>query len=264
MLSSPVVLISGGNLVPFSNYAQLRLLIRIFFLSHILNRINEVIAYLPSGYFAGQRDARAVMWMAICEFLLPVIYNTILTSSPPLPVQSMCIIQTFVLPTWLGGKVAVFTSSGSQKAELNERDPVLRAPLWRRLRFAIWDCSCYIHIAFILFALASVGLSTYWNIHNHTTTKDILIALLTHAGWPPLIWLTSVLSCWAPIAYAIWPPDCPDRQDLLERDPKTNVAYPKESSKSIRFGWATWIHEVLHSILTIYTCGLLVISFWIK
>lgn len=69
MFTSPVVLVSGGNLVPFSNYGQLQWLIRIWFASHIINRANEAITYLPSGYFTGQREARAVLWMAICESL---------------------------------------------------------------------------------------------------------------------------------------------------------------------------------------------------
>jgi hypothetical protein len=68
MFTSPVVLISGGNLVPFSDYKELQWLIRAWFASHFVNRLNEAITYLPSGYLTGQRESRAVLWMAICEF----------------------------------------------------------------------------------------------------------------------------------------------------------------------------------------------------
>jgi hypothetical protein len=69
MMTSPVVLISGGNLVPFKNYSQLKWLIRAWFAAHAINRINEFVTYLPSGYRTGQREARAVLWMAICKCL---------------------------------------------------------------------------------------------------------------------------------------------------------------------------------------------------
>jgi len=68
MFTAPIVLVSHGNLVPFTNMNQLKWLIRSNFLTTILNRINEFIWYLPSGYVTGQRDARAMMWMAPCKF----------------------------------------------------------------------------------------------------------------------------------------------------------------------------------------------------
>ncbi|KXJ86517.1 glycosyl transferase [Microdochium bolleyi] len=246
MFTSPIVLVSGGNLVPFSSYAQLKWLIRIWFASHVANRLNEVITYLPSGYFTGQREARAVLWMAIF--------------------QSISIVRTFCLPSWLGGKIAVFTSSGSQKAELDERDPRRRAPLWRRLKVTIWDCQCYLHLLYIAFILTAVAIGTYWNVVQTAgrPTQDLLIAVLTHAGWPPILWLTCLLSCWIPIGYAISPPDCPDREELLVRDDKTGVAYPREDSKVIQTGWVTWMHEVWYSTLSLYTCVVFALSFYIE
>ncbi|KAK4940215.1 hypothetical protein LTR10_019644 [Elasticomyces elasticus] len=245
MFTAPIVLVSGGNLVPYTTINQLKWLIRSNFLSAILNRANEAISYLPSGYRTGQRDARAMMWMA--------------------PFHSISVIRTFLLPKWLGGKVAVFTSSGSQKAELNERDPILRAPLWRRLKVTIWDCQCYLHLLYIMFCLAAVGVSMYYNITNkdNRTAKDVLLALLTHAFWPPIIWLTCIISCWIPINYAIFPPDEPDRQDLLVRDPVTGVAYPSEESKKTKTGWASWAHEATYTGITVYTTVIFVLSFWL-
>jgi hypothetical protein len=169
-----------------------------------------------------------------------------------------------MLPKWLGGKVAVFTSSGSQKAELNERDPQLRAPLWRRLKVTLWNCNCYLHLSYIILVIVAVTLATVWNFRDTHTTKDLLISLLTHAGWPPMIWLTCALSCWVPIAYAIWPPDCPQREDLLLRDNDTGVAYPKEEAKQVESDWTSWAHEALYTFITLYTCGIFAASFWIR
>ncbi|RVX65886.1 hypothetical protein B0A52_10250 [Exophiala mesophila] len=244
MFTAPIVLVAGGNLVPYTSMNQLKWLIRANFLTTILNRVNEFISYLPSGYRTGQRDARAMMWMA--------------------PFHALSVIRTFLLPKWLGGKVAVFTSSGSQKADLNERDPILRAPVWRRLWVTIWDCQCYLHLIYIMFVAAAVGVSIYWNVSDpqNNTTKKLMLSLLTHAFWPPIIWLTCVLSCWVPINYALFPPSMPDRQDLLDRDPVTGVAYPKEESKKTKTTWAAWGFEAQNSGITLYMTVVFILSFW--
>ena len=117
MFTSPIVLVAHGNLVPFSSYDQLRWLIWAMFGSMILNRLNEYIAYLPTGWRTGQREARAVMWMAICELsrsqtaFSPLGSIKSLTDNITLAVHSIAVARTFILPKWLGGKVAVFTSS---------------------------------------------------------------------------------------------------------------------------------------------------------
>lgn len=67
MFTAPIVLVAGGNMVPYNTTDQLKWLIRANFLTTILNRINEFVSYLPSGYRTGQRDARAMMWMAPCK-----------------------------------------------------------------------------------------------------------------------------------------------------------------------------------------------------
>lgn len=141
---------------------------------------------------------------------------------------------------------------------------MLRAPLWRRLKVTLWDCNCYLHLSYIILIIVSVTLATIWNCRDNKTTKELLISLLTHAFWPPLIWVTCALSCWLPIGYAIYPPDCPQREDLLERDEMTGVAYPKEHTKEIESGWQTYAHEVWYTLLTVYTTAVFVVSFWIE
>lgn len=241
MFTAPIVLISGGTMVPYSTTNQLRWLIRSCFISMVLNRLNEWVSYLPSGYHIGQRELRAMMWMA--------------------PFNALAVVRTFLLPKWLGGKVAVFTSSGSQKAELNERDGRLRAPLWRRLKVTVWDCNCWIHLVYICFVLVAVAIACYRNIRDNTTVRSRLTSLLTHAGWPPMIWLTCTLSAFVPLRYAILPPTVPDREELLERDPNTEVAYPKAQAKKQQFSFLTWAHELNYTVLSLYTTLIFVASF---
>jgi hypothetical protein len=133
----------------------------------------------------------------------------------------------------------------------------------RVLKVTIWDCQCYLHLTFIVFVTVAVVLATYWNFQDFHGKTEILIAILTHAGWPPILWLSCALSCWVPISYSIWPPDCPPREELLERDPKTGIAYPKEETKYTHSGWSTWVHELHYSLVTLYTIGVFVVSFWI-
>jgi hypothetical protein len=83
----------------------------------------------------------------------------------------------------------------------------------------------------------------------------------THAGWSPLLWVLSVISCWTPMHYALFPPNMPPREDLLVRDDKTGVAHPTLDAKKVKSIWAHWVFEVLNSMITLYTTGVLAASF---
>jgi hypothetical protein len=115
-----------------------------------------------------------------------------------------------------------------------------------------------------MFVVAAVAVSIYWNVTDskNNTTKKLLISLLTHAFWPPIIWLTCMVSCWLPINYALFPPDCPDRQELLVRDPDTGVAYPSEEAKVTKNGWSSWAFEIHNSGITVYMTVVFILSFW--
>ncbi|TVY83419.1 Cellulose synthase catalytic subunit [UDP-forming] [Lachnellula suecica] len=243
LLTIPIVLISGGQLVAYSNNNQLRWQIRLCFASLMLTRLNEWITYLPSGYRLAQRDTGAQMWMA--------------------PFHAMTIIRSFILPSWLGGKAMAFSSSGSIKSDINERDPKTRASLFRRLKVVLWDCDVYLHLLYILFALTAVTLSTVEGIVKTDGIHTLLIYLLTHAFWPPMLWLLTVSACCEPIRYAIWPPTMPEREEMLDRDPKTGIARPKESWKKTRYSKKTFWHETQYSGVTIYTTVVFVGAFFV-
>jgi hypothetical protein len=165
----------------------------------------------------------------------------------------------------MGGKIAVFTSTGSQSSELNERDAKLRAPLWRRLKVTIWDCQAYIHLIYILFILGAIGLSTYYCFSrgDNDDPRAIFVYLLTHAAWPPVLWFVCIVSCWTPIQYAISPPTVPDREDLLTREVDTGVAYPSEEAKKVKESNWHLLHEIQYSFLCIYTTVLFALTWWI-
>jgi hypothetical protein len=53
----------------------------------------------------------------------------------------------------------------------------------------------------------------------------------------------------------------PDREDLLNRDPQTGIAYPKAEAKQLKWGKKNILHEVLYFLLTAYTIVLFIGSF---
>lgn len=120
------------------------------------------------------------------------------------------------------------------------------------------------HVIYILFCLTAVSISSVraFTKHDHPHTMDgILIYLLTHAAWPPILWLVCLIACWAPVHYAIFPPTMPDREELLDRDPVTLVAHPRAGAKRIHWARKNVLHEILYFGLTLYTTAAFVMSF---
>lgn len=197
LLTMPIVLMAGGTLIAYATNDQLRLLARLCFVALASNRFNEWVMTLPAGYRLGQRDAGAMIWMAPCtySFQLHQQPESLLTTTD----HAVTIIRSFFLPKFLGGKTAAFSSSGSQQSELNERDPAHRASLFRRLRVIIFGSGVFMHIFYILFCIASVAVSTARGIIiNRGSVDQTLLYMLTHACWPPLLWLIALSACWAP------------------------------------------------------------------
>lgn len=156
VLTIPIVLVSGGTLVAHSNFTQLRWQVRLAFAVLILSRVNEYITYIPSGYRLSQRDTGAQLWMA--------------------PYHALTIIKCFIFRHPMA-----FSSSGSLKDALNERDAHTRAPLWRRLKVILWDCKVWMHLSYVAFTVAAVALSCVRAFTSHLSMHKILIYLLTHA-----------------------------------------------------------------------------------
>jgi hypothetical protein len=60
---------------------------------------------------------------------------------------------------------------------------------------------------------------------------DTLLFFVVRIGWPPLLWFKYTMSALAPLLYTIYPPTTPDRESLLIRNPRTNIAYPTEEAR---------------------------------
>ncbi|KAH7192607.1 nucleotide-diphospho-sugar transferase [Fusarium flagelliforme] len=241
MFAIPVILIMQKPLVAYATDEQLRWLIRACFASVISNRICEFALFIPAGYHTGQRGSRYQLWMS--------------------PYIALCIIRSFVLPTWLGGQTQAFKPTGSLGSALNERDAKLRKNMFRRLWGILVNYMALFHLFFVYLTLVAVVLTSFRSFITTDTVRDTLTALLTHAFWPPLTFLFICSSLWTPISYAIDPPAMPDREDLLNRDSKTQVAHPTPQSKKIAFGGQAAWFEAEYTVTTIYTCLVFVASF---
>ncbi|KAL1878455.1 hypothetical protein Plec18167_004527 [Paecilomyces lecythidis] len=243
LFAIPIILLWGKPLVAFSNMVQLRWLIRACFATTITNRICEFILFIPAGYHTGQRGSRYQLWMA--------------------PYIALCIVRSFLLPTWLGGQTQAFKPTGSLSSALEERDPQRRKNLPRRLFTILFNYMAGFHLIFVYATLVGVVLVSYRCFFETSGVKNTLICLVIHAFWPPLTFLFLCTSLWTPIAYAIDPPSMPDREELLKRDPKTGVAHPTERSKKIAFGAQSAWFELEYSLGTIFTILVFVWSFWL-
>jgi cellulose synthase/poly-beta-1,6-N-acetylglucosamine synthase-like glycosyltransferase len=241
--SIPVVLISGGQLVAFTSYTQLRWKTRLCFASLILRRLNEYISFIPSGYRLAHRDTVAQIWMA--------------------PFHGLAVIRGFLLPSRLGGQAMGFSSSGSIKSMINERDPKSRAPLFRRLKTVLWDYGLWVHLSYAVFLLLVILHSTFHGIISNGDFHARLMYLFTHAFWPPMLWLLALTASLTPIRYAICPPDMPDREELLDRHSKAGIARPMEHWKKKRYSKKTFWLELQLSGITLYVTAIFLGSFFV-
>lgn len=66
LFSMPIVLISGGVMVAYDDYDQLRWLIRLCFIALAVGRLDELILFSPASYRLGLRESRTMVWMAPC------------------------------------------------------------------------------------------------------------------------------------------------------------------------------------------------------
>jgi hypothetical protein len=257
----PFVLLSGSPLVFWTTRNELRVLIRlasIWSATHWLhNGVMGALAaagndFTPYDIRMASYDSEMEQWLSPCTYLNVSKISTrhqTYTSTDYL----LAFLRSFVLPTALGGEKAGFKPSGSVSSALSERSLIHRAPLIRRLRVTLFSHLAIIHLLFILACLTGLALNlartflpptnsipNLWSTAPITTSGERLEFFITRLGWPPLFWLQFVASATTPIVYAIWPPAMPEREELLERDEKTGVSYPKIESrgtKRTRWGW---------------------------
>ncbi|KAG6038736.1 hypothetical protein E4U41_003787 [Claviceps citrina] len=234
LFAIPVILAMGKPLVAFATLEQLRWLIRGCFAATVSNRFCDFVLSMPAGYHTGQRGSRYQLWMS--------------------PYIALCLVRAFVLPTWLGGQVQAFKPTGSLGSALNERDPKMKKNMIRRVWTIMMNYMGWFHFGFVYFTLVAVVLTSWRCFVNTNDLRSLLFCLITHAFWPPVTFIFICSSLWTPIGYAIDPPQMPEREQLLLRDPKTMVAHPNPKSKKIAFGGQAAWFELELTLTTAYTC----------
>jgi hypothetical protein len=242
LLAIPIILVMGRPLVAYANDDQLRWLIRACFATLATNRLCEFILSMPAGYHVGRRGSRYEMWMS--------------------PYIALCVIRSFILPTWLGGQAQAFKPTGSLGSALNERDAKTRKGLFARLSAIIFGYMGWYHLVFVYVTLVGVVMTSFRCVVLEETVRDQLYSLITHAFWPPVTFVFICSALWTPIAYAIDPPTVPEREQLLERDSKTGVAHPTARSKKIAFSGEDAWYEMEYTLTTAFTCLVFAASFF--
>jgi hypothetical protein len=55
------------------------------------------------------------------------------------------------------------------------------------LKVILWDCNVYLHLLYVLFVVAAVTYSTVTGILTTPNIHTLLMYLLAHAFWPPIL-----------------------------------------------------------------------------
>ncbi|ORY87907.1 nucleotide-diphospho-sugar transferase, partial [Protomyces lactucae-debilis] len=221
-LTVPIVLFSSGSMVAFVSVSQLKLLIRLCFINFAWRKVAEFFYYSPSGYWFGRRESPAAIWMA--------------------PYYSYCIIRSFVLPKWLGGKVMAFSATGAARGGLKEWYKDERANIFKRIFVMVWHHNLWYHVTIITFTLGSIGYSS-WRCTMQPTWEATVGCLILRPLWPPPAWFILTAAFFVPIGYMLFPPDCPQRHELITYDEK-GVASPKESARKTVHTWRTVLGDL--------------------
>lgn len=220
-IALPWLLLTGAPLVAYSTASQLRNLSFLFLLKSVAICSYDFLATKATNY------------------KLSLAGNS---NSWPIPFQFWTLVR-FALSVVTGGGVPLFAPSGLTDIQAAKS-------LAGRVKVAFWDDGFVVHVAIVVSLLAGISASTL----AAASTPTLWQALFLRAFWPPvfLIWSTYLEDCSIPISYALNPPNTLDRSTLLDRDPKTQVAYPNRYAKDpvrIRYPQMIPIAKISYCIL---------------
>jgi hypothetical protein len=243
-LAFPLLIYWGNDLLIYQTVKELRWQLRLCAIWYLSFQFNEMTFNLPTGYAHGQNIAMSTAWMS--------------------PYIAFTLFRFHFLPARLGGKNSTFTASGSLYDGLHERNAKKRAPLHHRLKHIILDCSVYVHILYVMYASGSVivdFLRAYRIAIESSRYFPALQHLLLHSMLPPAPLLTLGISFLVPVSYSFWPPTVPEREELLQRDPKTLVARPKPKVFEQKWTALTLLREIQLTFIICYATMILVGTF---
>jgi hypothetical protein len=172
-------------------------------------------------------------------------------------------IRACILPTSLGGTELGFTPTGSIHSPIHERSRTKRATLLPRLRHILFDCGAWFHCLVALTLVFALVFRISIIVNAQTNSEALVIDLLRYIAWPPLSCLTGIDGHLLPLRYAIFPPDVPERNELMETKNGDAVRYPTEVAKKLK--WSSWMEERAHltTLIAVYSLVLLTISWWL-
>jgi hypothetical protein len=98
---------------------------------------------------------------------------------------------------------------------------------------------------------------------NAGSLHDLWVDLLGSVASPPLPWFDLVIACITPLQYILFPPDVPEREESLERDPSTGIAYPKAKAKQATWTMKEIRYVQLHSLTILYAGCVFIGTYWI-
>ena len=254
LIAIPLALLLDYPLIGYSSHAELKQLLGLAALAYSSVLVNEIVLSVEVGFRNAMREIQATHWMAPCKLQPPSLLPTAERLIANLD-HFIALIQAFILPRLLGGKTAVFSASGSLASD-NERHRHLRAPFYRRIPAMIIDNQLWIHILLIFANIAGAALCLIRaHCRFHDDPRDRAEYIFIRLGWPPLLWFVFIFVCAGPVYYAIIPPNMPAREETLDRDPLTRIAYPKSAAKKLKWTWGTVGYEYYFTIAVLYTVG---------
>lgn len=154
-------------------------------------------------------------------------------------------------------------ATGSIVDPLNERDEKLRAPWQQRVRSVLFhDGAIFPVLLGCGFVLAlCLNIRRAYGVYLGADSSEFWTFLLTRLFWMPPAWPSNIVYYFRPLQYALFPPSVPDREALLVRD-ENNVAYPTSEAKKTRTTWNGFGAEIVPTVLTAYTVGVLISTWW--
>ncbi|KAL8653895.1 MAG: hypothetical protein Q9226_003650 [Calogaya cf. arnoldii] len=204
MVILPLLLLSGAPLVAYSTHTQLRAMSILFLIKFLAIFSYDFLATEAANYHL---DLLGV----------PMAWT--------IPHQFMTLVR-LALSVITGGGVPLFTPSG-----LNVNVGAAKG-VANRIKAALWDHGFIIHVVIIASLLTGVATS-FAAASESGNTQPLWAELFTRAGWPPisLVCYTYIVGCWTPLSYSFNPPEAMARSTLMDRDPKTLLAYPNRQAK---------------------------------
>lgn len=212
----------GHPVVAAMTKKDMRVLLIVHCVFWMFTRLNEVSLSRAYGYWALRRQTSYNIWMS--------------------PYLTLAIMREWVLPTWLGGHQLGFTSTGSMRAAVDERNSETRGGLLKRLWTMNGDTWFVFHLSFL-------GLVVYAIIRNAINSGNRLqllqTALFPGMGFEQLPAFMDLL------LYACSPPTDVPRRSLMEQDEKC-IWRPKKNARGGKWTASIYLQEVPQAIVTLW------------